>query len=119
VSLCEGDIFALDPRELVRRIDAGELDRVEMTWAGEALAFVDPSIAVPCLVRMLAHPEALAREGALIGLGAQLPEAALDALDRVAESDPCVVCEMPVLREMAREIAAEIRQARCPNVPTR
>ena len=111
MKLCEDDIIKLaaeDPVELCRMCDAGELDHIDLTWAGEHLGNAPADVVTPTLVRMLAHASPVAREGALIGLGNIEPKSALtsalEALDHIADSDPC-----NVLRPFACAIAQEIR----------
>lgn len=58
------------PDVLIALIESGTLDDADLTFAAEALGkstVIDETAA--CLLRLLKHPVAVVREGALYGLG--------------------------------------------------
>jgi HEAT repeat protein len=79
------------PLRFVERVRSGEISEpAALTFAAEALSRVTPtSLAVAALLPLLAHREAIVREGAIYGIGPHLEAsaAARDALRGMLE-DP-------------------------------
>lgn len=102
-----------DPDALVALIDSGQLDAVDLTWAGEYLGLYAPSEkAVPALLRLLDHPRALVREGALYGLNAHHGHAGvMDAVRR--HTDPALEPSEAV-REAAGDVVEYINAQKVP-----
>jgi hypothetical protein len=63
------DLAASDPDRLISLVSSGQLERIELTWAAEALGHVaDSARVVPMLLSLLKHDLPIVREGALYGL---------------------------------------------------
>ena len=76
------------PEELVKDIESGLMTDAQLSTAGEFLGLVKSEVAVPNLVKLLRHPSAVVREGAVYGC---LRHPSIDLykeLDRMVRRDP-------------------------------
>ena len=78
-----------DPDRLLAYLTAPDSPPTRVTFAAEAAgAIVDRARAVPVLLSLLRHADALVREGAIYGLASDAAPDVLAALQRIAAGDP-------------------------------
>jgi hypothetical protein len=90
-----------DPEALLAWIEEGTLSPADLTFAAEiAGRTLEAERVVPTLVRLLAHEDAVVREGAVIGLGCHLDTPGVRArLERITTEDPS-----PGVRDTASDL---------------
>ncbi|TKC97114.1 HEAT repeat domain-containing protein [Polyangium fumosum] len=77
------------PEQLITLMEHGNLEPADLTFAAEiAGRTVEGSSIRRVLLKLLEHPKAVVREGAIYGLGAHLDEPVRAALRRLALYDP-------------------------------
>lgn len=87
------------PTSLAALIDAGTLSVADLTFAAEAMGRIsDAALVRATLVKLLGHPSAVIREGALYGLMNHLDDGVRALLLRLASEDPS-----PAVRDIARD----------------
>ena len=80
---------ALGTQELIDLIQSGKLPPEEATYAAEVLGSKgrEPEI-FECLFKLLMHPSAVLREGAILGIGAQkIPDFCRTHLEWISKND--------------------------------
>lgn len=95
-----------DPKRLVDWIGAGTLKDTDLTFAAEALGKAPATFALPALLPLARHPNAVVREGVLHGLyffaeDSAEAQAAIESLTSDASR---------AVRELASELAEDFRR---------
>ena len=82
-------LIEADPDELLRLVGEQILAPADLTFAAEALGQIKAASTVSTLIRLLAHPSPIVREGAIYGLALHLEDDRVPAkLLSVAGADP-------------------------------
>jgi hypothetical protein len=83
------DLAINNPTLLVKLIEDGSLDAVQLTYAAESMSLTrESSIVVPCLIKLLENTSSLVREGAVYGLEGHLEyRGVINCLKNTSEND--------------------------------
>lgn len=99
--LCENLFERLaedDPHRLVKMLLSGEIPDYLLTYAAEEAGNqLESELVVPALLQLLSHPQALVREGAILGLGEHESDEITTRLLEIASMD-----SSPGVRERAK-----------------
>lgn len=94
------NLAATDPKALAKIVGEAAIKDTDLTFAAEHLGSAESSIAVLPLLKLLEHPSAIAREGAVIGLDGHFAcPGVRDALEKLVAEDPS-----EAVREAAQEV---------------